>query len=125
MTNQIEKNSSDGVVFCNKNNILSIISLATKEITGVASMDDRFTSRIKDKLSSNYYNGAKIKFVADNKIVVDVYINVYQNYNVPEVTYKIQQNIKNSIGTMVNLSIEKINVHVVGVVFNDGEESQN
>ena len=86
-------------------------------------MDNRFASKLKDKFSSNYYNGAKIKFVSDNKIIVDVYINVYPNYNVPEITYKIQQNIKNSIGTMVNLSIERINVHVVGVVF-ESEESQ-
>ncbi len=123
MATQTDRNSNDGLVYCNKSNILSIISLATKEITGVASMDNRFASKLKDKFSSNYYNGAKIKFVSDNKIIVDVYINVYPNYNVPEITYKIQQNIKNSIGTMVNLSIERINVHVVGVVF-ESEESQ-
>ena len=123
MATQTDRNSNDGLVYCNKSNILSIISLATKEITGVASMDNRFASKLKDKFSSNYYNGAKIKFVSDNKIIVDVYINVFPNYNVPEITYKIQQNIKNSIGTMVNLSIERINVHVVGVVF-ESEESQ-
>ena len=123
MATQTDRNSNDGLVYCNKSNILSIISLATKEITGVASMDNRFASKLKDKFSSNYYNGAKIKFVSDNKIIVDVYINVYPNYNVPEITYKIQQNIKNSIGTMVNLSIERINVHGVGVVF-ESEESQ-
>ena len=114
---------NDGLVYCNKNNILSIISLATKEITGVASMDNRVGSRFKDKLLSNYYDGAKIKFINENKIVVDVYINVYPNYNVPEITYKVQQNIKNSIGTMVNLCIDRINVHVVDVVFDKEEES--
>ena len=121
MSSQTEKTPTDGYVYCNKSNILSIISLATKEITGVAGMDDRIANKIKDKFMANYYNGVYIKFIKENKINVDVYIKVYPNYNVPEITYKIQQNIKNSIGTMVNYSIEKINVHVMDVVFHEGE----
>ena len=101
-----------------KSILLSIISLATKEISGVASMDTRIISKIKDKLSSKYFEGAKISYNKKHKLVIDVYIVVYQNYNVAEIAYRVQQNIKSSLQTMVE-DFGKINVHVVGVAHED------
>jgi len=101
-----------------RNILLSIISLATKEISGVASMDNRLRSRLKDKLSSNYFEGAKISYNKKKQLEIDVYVVVYQNYNVAEISYKIQQNIKNSLQSMIS-EIGKINVHVIGVAHED------
>ena len=101
-----------------KNILLSIISLATKEISGVASMDNRLRSRIKDKLCSNYFEGARVTYNKKKKLQIDVYVVVYQNYNVAEISYKIQQNIKSSLETMVE-DVGNVNVHVVGVVHED------
>lgn len=117
--------NNNGQVSCNKSIVLSIISLATKEITGVASMDTRFCSKVKDKFCTNYFEGARIKFVNKKKADIDVYINVYSNYNVAEIAYKVQENIKSSLKAMINLELGNINVHVVGVVFdNDIKEEK-
>ena len=64
MTEQIDGTimNNNGQVSCNKSIVLSIVSLATKEITGVAGMDSRFTSKLRDKFSTNYFEGVKIKF---------------------------------------------------------------
>ncbi|MBQ8749116.1 MAG: Asp23/Gls24 family envelope stress response protein [Clostridia bacterium] len=101
-----------------KNILLSIISLATKEISGVARMDNRLRSRMKDKFCSNYFEGAKVSYNKKKKLEIDVYVVVYQNYNVAEISYKIQQNIKSSLQTMVE-DVGDVNVHVVGVVNED------
>ena len=103
----------------NKSILLSTISFATKEISGVASMDTRLRSRIKDKLSSRYFEGAKISYNKKHKLVIDVYIVVYQNYNVAEIAYRVQQNIKSSLQQSMVEDIGKINVHVVGVAHED------
>ena len=34
----------------------------------------------------------------------------------PDIAYRVQENIKNSLGSMVGLKPNKINVHVYGVV---------
>lgn len=108
--------SNKGKVTCNKNILLSIIDLATKEIAGVSSLCDNFGSGIKRLFSNNYANGVKIEY-GKNGIVIDVYIIVYEGYSVPDIAYKVQENIKNGISSMLDVNIDKINVHVQGVDF--------
>ena len=109
-TNKAKK----GKVTYNKNILLSIINLATKEISGVSSLCDNFGSGIKKLFSNNYTNGVKVEY-GKNGVVVDVYIIVYDGYSVPDIAYKVQENIKNGISSMLDVNIDAINVHVQGV----------
>ena len=59
--------------------------------------------------------GVAIKFDINGTLNVDVYIRVYIGYSVPEIAYRVQENIKNSLNSMVGLKPGKINVHVYGV----------
>lgn len=102
--------------------VLSIVSLATKEITGVYSMDNSLARKVHNKFCSNYFDGAKVTYDKKGGITIDVYINVLYNYNVAEISYKVQQNIRNSLNTMIELDINEINVHVVGVSFEEEKE---
>ena len=108
--------SNKGKVTCNKNILLSIVNLATKEIAGVASLCDNFGSGIKKIFSTNYTNGVKVAY-GKNGVIVDVYINVYDGYSVPDIAYKVQENIKNGLSSMLDTEIDIINVHVRGVDF--------
>ena len=108
--------NNKGKVTYNKNILLSIINLATKEIAGVASLCDNFGSGLKKMFSNNYTNGVKVEY-GKNGVVVDVYINVYEGFSVPDIAYKVQENIKNGISSMLDVNIETINVHVQGVDF--------
>ena len=120
--NEIYKNNeSRGKVNCNKNILLSIISLATKEIAGVVSLCDSFGDNIKRALSNNYTNGVKISEGKEG-IDVDVYVNVMAGYKVPDIAYKVQENIKNAVSSMLDVQINSINVHVQGVDFNGKED---
>ena len=113
--------TNKGKVTCNKNILLSIISLATKEIAGVSSLCDNFGSGLKKLFSTNYANGVKIEY-GKNGVIVDVYINVYAGYSVPDIAYKVQENIKNGISSMLDVNIDTINVHVQGVDFSQRME---
>ncbi len=116
-------NPDGGSTILDKNIILSVVSLATKEIAGVCELADNFASSIKRLISSNYGNGAKISIVND-KICVDVYITVFYGYNVSDIAYKVQENVKNSISSMVDIEIDKVNIHVMGVVFDKEEVTE-
>lgn len=105
-----------GKVSCNKNILLSIINLATKEISGVSSLCDNFGGGVKKLFSNNYTNGVKIEY-GKNGIIVDVYINILQGYSVTDIVYKVQENIKNGISSMMDVKIDSINVHVMSVDF--------
>ncbi len=110
-----------GRVTYDRNIVLSVINLATKEIAGVSSLVANFGSVLMRWFSNNYYEGVKISYINDS-MNVDVYLNVYYGYNVSEIAYKVQENIKNSLASMIEMKIDRINVHVLGVDFPKEEE---
>jgi len=113
--NNIKKQAKGNVTY-GSDIVLSVINLATKEIAGVSSIVTKFGSVLKRWFSNNYYEGVKITY-NKNAMNVDVYINVCFGYNVTEVAFRVQENIKNSLSGMIDIKINKINVHVLGVEF--------
>jgi len=95
-----------------KSILLSIVTLATKEISGVAP----FNNSKRGKLFGGGDAGAKVTNTKEG-VVVDAFINVYDNCNVAEVACKVQENIKNNIIAMTEVPVKSINVHVLGVKF--------
>lgn len=114
--------SDSGDTTINKDIIYSVVSLATREIAGVASLA-RNDGSLKNKLSKNLRDGVKITNI-DGDMVIDIYISVYIDSNVSDVAFRVQENVKNSLSTMIDMDVTKINVHVEGVEFNK-EESED
>ena len=112
---EINRKARGKVVFDN-NIVLSIINLATKEIAGVSSIVTNYGTLLERWFDRNYSDGVRISIVKE-KMVVDVYINVFFGYSVSEIAYKVQENIKNSLASMIEMNIDKVNVHVLGVDF--------
>ena len=122
--NQMASKSNKGKVSCNRDILLSIVSLATKEITGVSCLCANFGNGLKKLFSNNYTEGVKITEVGD-AILVDIYINILFGYSVSDVAFRVQENVKNGLSAMVDVKIESINVHVLGVDFKNDEGEKN
>lgn len=122
MAHKINSNLK-GEVSYNKDIVLSVIKIATCEVPGVSSLSQNFGNILKRWFNANYEDGVKISF-NNNVITINVYINVYFNYNVTEIAYRIQENIKNAVTSMLNLEVDKINVHVLGVDFKPEENEE-
>jgi len=120
MSNAQNNRKAKGNVVFGNNILLSVINLATKEIAGVSSIVTKYGSVLSKWFDKNYLDGVRISY-QNGKTIVDVYINVYFGYNVSEIAYRVQENIKNSIASMIEMNIDKINVHVLGVDFNSEE----
>lgn len=119
MNYQISDNEAiknKGKVNCNKNVLLSIINLAAKEISGVDSLCSNFSSGIKKFFSNNVSEGVKIAFENEG-ITVDIYLNILYGYNVTDVAHRVQENVKNGISSMIDIKVNSINVHIMGVEF--------
>lgn len=96
----------------NKNMLLSIVTLATKEINGVVDVAPQPLQNVKKIFSKNIGDGVVIKFTQLG-LIIDVYIVVEIGYSANDIVYRVQQNIKNSISTMIELPIKAVNVHIV------------
>ena len=102
--NNSEKN---GKVSYNAGIVKGIVMLAVSDVAGVA-----LEKSNKDKL-----NLTKITFNED-LVSIDITVDIIYGYNVPDVVFNIQQNVKHNLESMSRYKVESVDVHVDGVVFN-------
>lgn len=110
-----------GKITCNRSILLSIIDLATREICGVSGLASSFKSKISSMFSKNKNPSVRVRFNANGSLSVDVYVRLFYGYSVPDIAYKIQENIKNGISAMIDMRATRVNVHVMGVDFENDE----
>ena len=115
-----EEEVTAGKVMYNKDIINSIIQLATKEISGVASMARSSKNPVIKLVKGKRDNGVKVSLVG-GAVVVDVFINIFSDANVKEIAWRIQENIKTSVQSMMDVKIKAVNVNIVGVDFSNLE----
>ena len=84
-----------------RNVVKDIIILAAKEIGGVACLQGK---------------GIRAEIFGKN-INVDVYLVIEFGNSVPDVAYRVQENIKRSVETMTEYKIDTVNINVLGVRF--------
>ena len=112
-----EETLKDNVTY-KKNVVISIVSLATQEINGVASISRNSVSAIKSAFSKNINRGIIVDF-ENNLVNIDVFVNVKFGYSVRDIAFRVQENIKSSVESMTEFKVMAVNVHVVGVTFNE------
>lgn len=100
-----------GKTLYNAGIVKGIVALAVSEVGGVA-IDS------KRKEEKRCYDGIRLDF-NKNGIDVDVNINVYYGFNVPDVAFNIQQNIKHCVESMSEYKIHSCDVHVLSVIFDN------
>lgn len=109
-----EDSKNKGKITLDRNILVSIIDLATKEINGVESIYNKNRPFIK-RMFDRYDDGVQVRFEKNGALTIDVYIKIYVGFNVPDIAFRVQENIRNSLATMVALKPMKINVHIVDV----------
>ena len=96
-----------------------IAGIAATEVEGVDSMAGNPTKEIVGKLSGSKtaksMRGVKVE-VNDDKVCVDLAIHVSYNYNIPEVSEKVQERVKNAIENMTGLTVLEVNIKIAYVV---------
>jgi len=101
-----------------------ITGLAATEVEGVAGMSGGLAGGIADMLGrKSLSKGVKVE-VADETASVDVYVIIEYGNSIPDVAWKIQDNVKQAIEGMTGLDVKAVNVHVRGVNFPEEEQKE-
>lgn len=109
---QIKNINGDSNTYMNQNMLLSIVSLATKEIQGVIDVYQPKRLTLKRLFTKNIGKGVRIKDT-QNGILIDIYVIVKTDCEVNDIVYRIQQNVKNSVTSLLPVKIKAINVHIM------------
>ena len=105
------------------NEVVSIVAgLAATEVEGVAGMSGGIASGVAEMLGrKNLSKGVRVE-VGEEQAAVDLSIIVDYGVRIPEVAWKIQENVKRAVESMTGLQVVEVNVHVQGVHFAQAEE---
>ena len=98
--------------------VVSVIAgLAAMEVQGVAGMSSGITGDIAELLGRrNLAKGVKVE-VGEREAAIDIYIIVDYGVRIPEVAWKVQQNVKQAIESMTGREVVEVNIHIQGVNF--------
>ena len=104
------------------NDVIAIIAgLAATEVEGVASMAGNITNELVSKLGmKSLSKGVKVA-IDDNKVTVDLNLNIDYGKNLLETSKAVQERVKSSIENMTGLEVQAVNVHIADVDM-EGEE---
>lgn len=121
------KDNQSGKVVYNAGIVHNIVALAIAEVEGAV-------------LVQGKKSGISLYLEKDG-IYADVSVGVKYGYNVPELAYRIQQSVKQSVENMTKYKVAEVDVHVRDVDFsaappvekedeepteeNNGEQSEN
>lgn len=106
--------------------VSTIAGIAASQISGVAGMYLSFAGGIAEKFGAkkNASKGVKVE-MTDGSVRIDIYIVVDYGVRIPELAWEIQENVKNNVETMTGLEVEKVNIHIEGVSFDNPEKEDD
>ena len=100
----------NGKVTYNADIVQNIVELAIAEVEGAMPVEDR-------------KSGVALRIEKDG-VYAMVSIIVKYGFNVPELAYRVQQSIKQSVENMTHFKVVAIDVHVADVVFVDATPAE-
>lgn len=121
---------NNGIVRVTDEVIAVTAAMAAAKVDGVASLVGGITDNItKNILRMNVTKGVKVSRGDEDVLIIDIFVNVYYGYRIPEVAWEIQEIVKKQVGEMTGEVTKAVNIHVQGVVIkesaakDEGEES--
>ena len=99
------KEGQNGKVVYNAGIVHNIVALAVAEVEGAMPVQSK-------------KNGISL-YIEKDGIYVDVSVMVKYGYNVPELAYRIQQSVKQSVENMTHYKVAQVDVHIQDVIFGD------
>jgi len=111
-----EESQTDlGNIRIHKNVIASIASIAAVEIEGVKRIGGDLRSGILELIGRKALMAIKVDIDKNDEIRLDVPLVVKYGFNIPDIANKAQENIRNALEKMTNLSIKYININVQSI----------
>ncbi|HHW92800.1 MAG TPA: Asp23/Gls24 family envelope stress response protein [Firmicutes bacterium] len=111
----IERENEVGTIRIADEVVAVIAGLAATEIEGVAGMSGGLAGGIAEMLGrKNMSKGVKVE-VGERQAAVDLFVIAEYGIRIPDVAYKVQENVKRKIETMTGLEVVEVNVHIQGV----------
>jgi len=106
--------SDSGMIKIHKNVISSIAALAASEIEGIKRVGSA-KNGILGLLNKNSLPSIKVVIEKNDEVKMDIPLVIKYDYNIPEVSNKVQESVRQALERMTNLTIKEININVQAI----------
>jgi uncharacterized alkaline shock family protein YloU len=110
-----ESRTDFGTVRIHKKVIASISSLAAAEIEGVKRVGGDFKSGLLELIGKKNLAAINVEITKSDEVKVEIPLVIKYGYNIPDVANKVQENVRNNLEKMTNLSIKDVNISVQAI----------
>ena len=113
--NRDESRNELGSVRIHKNVISSISSIAALEIEGVKKVGANLKSSLLELVGQKSFFAIKVDISKNEEVKVEIPLVIKYGYNIPDTASRVQENVRQALEKMSNLSVKDINVNVQGI----------
>lgn len=110
-----ESRTDLGTIRIHKKVIASISSLAAVEIEGVKRVGGDFKSGLLELIGKKFLSAINVEISKNGEVGLEIPLVIKYGYNIPDIANKVQENVRNSLEKMTNLSIKNIDINVQGI----------
>lgn len=112
----ITRTQENGSVLISEEVISSIVSVAVREVEGVAGLASKPGAELAEMLGKkNWGNGVRITVSAENDLSIDCDINVEYGTAVITAASAVQDAVRAAVESMTGLKVTDVNVNVCGI----------
>ena len=115
----------NGMIKISDEVVETIASVAISEISGVSSTGSGFLDGIAKRLTKKPVTSGIKANIGEETVSVDINIVVKYGVRIPEVAWEVQDAVKREIELMTGLTVDKVNVRVVGIDIPMDDEQDN
>lgn len=116
----------NGIIKVSDEVIAVLASNATLKTKGVADLAGDFTNTLSKNILGKELLSKGVKASQnDEGVIVDVFVIVEYNVNIPSTAWDIQENVKKEITSMTGLKVNAVNINIQGVQIPEEEATVN
>ncbi|MFA5145213.1 MAG: Asp23/Gls24 family envelope stress response protein [Candidatus Omnitrophota bacterium] len=104
-----------GTIKIHKKVIASISSLAAAEVEGVKRVGGDLKSGFLELIGKRSLSAINVEISKSEEVGLEIPLVIKYGYNIPDIAGRVQENVRNALEKMTNLSIKDININVQGI----------
>ncbi len=125
MTDESTREKAVGRVHIAENVIAIIASISATSVKGVAGMSGGIAGGFTEALGKkNLSKGIKVD-IKDDVITINLTIVVDYGYKIPDISWEVQDVVKNMVETMTAMTVCRVDIHVQAVRFPEDDKQKN
>jgi uncharacterized alkaline shock family protein YloU len=109
-----ESQTDIGSINLHKDAITSIALIAATETEGVKGVDKDLQSMLLE-FTGYRRRAIHVSINKNDQVSLSIPLIIKYGYNIPDIAYKCQENVRNALEKSTNLSVKDINIIVRGV----------